>query len=358
MIDVDPENTFALNLLSGARMNRRHFSDAEALALRAVEAGCERYACYWNAIEAQVAQQRFAAAESVLTRIASGPRLRNLRGFLLLAKRDYDAATSYYDSLYRHDPGYGGSIYWLAYIATVQGRLADAERCWREIDERDLADLEWDPWRVLYDLRYGADSARVADRLDAMRSRVGWDDLAPENREYGLTILILAELGRTAEADALLQEWRTIEPADPSLVSDVHLAEGAIAQAEGRFDDAAAAFLRWHAAPFVTGMAVYNRGLVEAAGALDQLGEVDSSIVLYERAIDLPFLGGVFYEIAWYPFVLHRLGELHETIGRLDEAVHYYNEFIDLWKDADPELQPQVEDVRQRIARLLAEPGQ
>ncbi len=37
-------------------------------------------------------------------------------------------------------------------------------------------------------------------------------------------------------------------------------------------------------------------------------------------------------------------------------AVHWYNGFVELWKDADPELQPQVDDVRERIARLAGEP--
>ena len=30
--------------------------------------------------------------------------------------------------------------------------------------------------------------------------------------------------------------------------------------------------------------------------------------------------------------------------------------FIELWKNADPELQPRVEDARRRIAELVAEP--
>ena len=33
----------------------------------------------------------------------------------------------------------------------------------------------------------------------------------------------------------------------------------------------------------------------------------------------------------------------------------YYTRFVDLWKDADAELQPAVRDVRGRIARLAGE---
>ena len=37
------------------------------------------------------------------------------------------------------------------------------------------------------------------------------------------------------------------------------------------------------------------------------------------------------------------------------KARDYYGRFIDLWKNADPELQPLVRDVRQRLVRLTAE---
>ena len=50
-----------------------------------------------------------------------------------------------------------------------------------------------------------------------------------------------------------------------------------------------------------------------------------------------------------------RLGELHEARGDREKAVEHYDSFVELWKDADPELQPQVRDVRQRIARLVGE---
>jgi hypothetical protein len=37
------------------------------------------------------------------------------------------------------------------------------------------------------------------------------------------------------------------------------------------------------------------------------------------------------------------------------KAVEYYDKFVELWKDADPELQPVVRDMRARIARLVGE---
>jgi hypothetical protein len=34
-----------------------------------------------------------------------------------------------------------------------------------------------------------------------------------------------------------------------------------------------------------------------------------------------------------------------------------YHVLVDLWNNADPELQPAVRDVRARLARLAREPG-
>ncbi len=57
----------------------------------------------------------------------------------------------------------------------------------------------------------------------------------------------------------------------------------------------------------------------------------------------------------WRARSYRRLGELHEQRGDTAKAVEYYNEFVELWRDADPELQPQVEDVKRRLAALVGE---
>lgn len=41
-----------------------------------------------------------------------------------------------------------------------------------------------------------------------------------------------------------------------------------------------------------------------------------------------------------------------DALGRYEEALHYYRRFVTRWQDADPHLQPQVREARQRIAEL------
>jgi hypothetical protein len=50
--------------------------------------------------------------------------------------------------------------------------------------------------------------------------------------------------------------------------------------------------------------------------------------------------------------VRKRLGELYEAKGDTQRAATNLLAFIDLWKNADSEVQPKVQEARQRLARL------
>ncbi len=48
-------------------------------------------------------------------------------------------------------------------------------------------------------------------------------------------------------------------------------------------------------------------------------------------------------------------GEIYEELGDTEKALFHYSQFVRLWRDADPEYQPAVEEVRGRMARLATE---
>jgi hypothetical protein len=50
--------------------------------------------------------------------------------------------------------------------------------------------------------------------------------------------------------------------------------------------------------------------------------------------------------------IYKRLGELYEAKGDRPNAASYYSKFVELWKNADPDLQPRVTEVKNRLARL------
>jgi tetratricopeptide (TPR) repeat protein len=131
---------------------------------------------------------------------------------------------------------------------------------------------------------------------------------------------------------------------------DRHRAAGEVALAEGRTRDAIAAYRRWYDE---SGCATC--GLFEIASVYDRGAQADSAVVTYEQIVSTPGLWGLFDNFYTLAPTYKRLGELYEARGDRAKARDYYGRFVDLWKDADPELQPVVRDVRARLARLASE---
>jgi hypothetical protein len=40
----------------------------------------------------------------------------------------------------------------------------------------------------------------------------------------------------------------------------------------------------------------------------------------------------------------------------MEQAIEYYNQFLQLWENADPEFQPWIDEARGAITRLAGEP--
>ncbi len=53
----------------------------------------------------------------------------------------------------------------------------------------------------------------------------------------------------------------------------------------------------------------------------------------------------------------YRLGRLYEELGQPEKARQAYTDFVVAWSEADPELQPMVEEARHAIARLMDDLG-
>jgi tetratricopeptide (TPR) repeat protein len=132
------------------------------------------------------------------------------------------------------------------------------------------------------------------------------------------------------------------------------LAYGRVADAEGRTLEAAKAYRDAYDRAGFCGTC----GLFELAGVYDRQGQADSARALYEKVVDAPTVFGhmVVDRYGLAP-TYKRLGELYEARNDRKRAALYYEKFMGLWKQADPELQPGVREVRGRLARLAQEPG-
>jgi hypothetical protein len=78
----------------------------------------------------------------------------------------------------------------------------------------------------------------------------------------------------------------------------------------------------------------------------------DSTIRAYEHFLTTPDPWNSWQNSWERARILRRLGELYEAKGNRTEAAGYYQKFLDLWKNADPEVQRYVVEIRGRLARL------
>jgi tetratricopeptide (TPR) repeat protein len=178
--------------------------------------------------------------------------------------------------------------------------------------------------------------------------------MPPLNRPYARLAEFYVRAGERETARRLLREYEANVPEGTRRGNPFrHFAYGDLALADGRLDDAAAAFRAISAEFAVCGMC----GQFELGQVFDRIGAADSARAAYERAVDSPNLFRVMGDAFSLAPSYKRLGELYEAKGDRKNAADYYGKFVDLWKDADAELQPGVAEVRQRLARLAQEPG-
>jgi tetratricopeptide (TPR) repeat protein len=173
-----------------------------------------------------------------------------------------------------------------------------------------------------------------------------------ENRPYTLLANLFAASGHPERARPLLAEHmklpREMRGDDRDDVSE---AEGWIALAEKRYADAISQFR------LATTLGSCIRcDHVELGFAFEGAQQPDSAIAHYEYWLntpqgeeqikqDAPRLGTVY----------QRLAELYERKGDRQKAALYAGRLVELWKNADAELQPRVQAMRALLQRVGAD---
>jgi len=366
-LNLDPDNLPALNNLAVELGRHRRYAEAESLVVRASQLG--RGASFFqNAAMYQVAQGRFAAANSTLARYAakspSSPILLGLRAQLSAARQDYSAAIRL---VLQVRTAQASSPLWqavtsyeLSRLSMLTGRVADTERYLRANmqvlesagQQGPYVDRAGELAIMEAELRGRPDSALAI--LSAALAKYPLASISPYNRPYVGLVIAYALIGKPAEARQLWKEYEaTIPESNRRADTFAQLAEGLLAEADHRPEQAELHYRNWYAGSGDCGPC----GLFELANVADQAGRTDSALALYDRGIALPSMTRYRYDSYRLPAALKRAGELYEAKGDRAKASDRYRRFVDLWKDADPELQPGVREVRARIARLATETG-
>jgi tetratricopeptide (TPR) repeat protein len=246
---------------------------------------------------------------------------------------------------------------WLAAVVATRGRLIESDELWAtgaNLQEENGSAVE-----ALLDLVLRVKLSAVVrgqgglDALDAALERFPLSDMDPVERPYLEVAEAFALVGDPAAASALVDEFERTTPANfqRGLRYDYHRVLGEIARAEGRFDDAIAEFRQSASRPQEL------MPMIGLARTFDAAGQADSAGVHYRRFLEQPHWLGVFPHMLHLANALVRLAELEEEAGDLEAAALLYAEFVELWEDADPELQPRVEAAQQRLEEIIAERG-
>jgi tetratricopeptide (TPR) repeat protein len=199
------------------------------------------------------------------------------------------------------------------------------------------------------------ENERGVRMLDAVLLRTPLRTLPDEPSAYLNVATAYALAGRPDKARAVMTQYdhevhdarfRTL--AEPAW----HQVLGEIALAEKRPLDAVREFWRSDSLSDGPDGDCYFCKDVLLGRAYDLANMPDSAIAHFERYLGAKYPGRLGIDDQNLPAVYKRLGELYDARGDTQRAASHYMAFINLWKNADPELQPRVKDTKDRLARL------
>jgi tetratricopeptide (TPR) repeat protein len=356
-----PANNLALLLVS-----RREYARAESLYRAQERAAPGSFRSLYGNLALSLAQQgKLAEADSVIAEAAKRfpdiPLRRNslntryLRGDTAGYRRAADSMRASRDSADR-DWARGA----VQRLDLRDGRVADWRRNFtsgRPDSATARQRLNWaingaDAWVTGEILGRKQDVART---LDAALSKIDVRVIPEVERPYFAIASTYASAGQPAKARTILSE-RESDVKDTALKrsqlpgrADVM---GDILLAEGKPMDAVVEYRRSDRRPDGPANGCSSCTSIGLARAFDAAGNVDSAIVHYERVLSLSAFDRFGNDQFYLAPFSKRLGELHEQKGDVQKAAKYYRDFVNLWKNADPELQSQVAEVRRKLARL------
>ncbi len=360
VLERDPDNIIALNDLSRVLFEGRRYQEAETLAVRAMGLG-RRIGPFINAALAQMGQGRYADAQATLDRFARiaphNPLILAVSFTVAGSRGDYAAAERDLRQLRAEQRE---SAVWqaassagLAWLNEVRGRLGQAARDLADFmavsEQRGVTSsyVVGAIRRGLLDVRYRHRPLAGVTAVEAALGRHPLSSIPTLNRPYLALAAFYAEAGRPEVARRLLAEYERLVPERTRRGHPGRLtAAAAIALAEGRVEDAILGYRAW-----IEQAENPADGLFELATTYERAREPDSALAVYERSVTAPGVRAPLVlfdpvDARAFAATLQRLGALYRARGEHAKARDYYGRFVDLWKDADPELQPIVAEAR------------
>ncbi len=365
VLRIDSLNPVAINNLAIALIERRQFARAEAMLRRALASGISRATMLVNLVDAQVRQGKFAAADSTAVlaqrQFPQNATARGSEFFILTARKQFDSLERRADWFRANDPDAGNrssATFMSRDVAYIRGRIDDGMRLDQEATALEEARGSPAPGfsrpldRAWVDVRHLEQGARAAQRLDSALAKTSLRSVPIQSRRYIDFAVIYALSGRPDRARQILAEYQSEDTAYRRRTKpEYHIALGEIALAERRPVDAIREFRLGDQRPDGPRDSCPGCTFEMLSRAFDAANMRDSAVAAYTAYVTTPspFTWPDEYGLARAHL---RLGQLHEASGDMARAKRHYETFVQLWKNADPELQPKVALARGRLAAI------
>jgi len=279
-------------------------------------------------------------------------------GHMYLYKREYAKAESCYkalsssnEKLYRS----GGRMA-LALIPLYQGKFEDALKTLDDgiaADRMEQAEGEPNVYKHFQKAYIYEEQKKMA--LALKEAEIGIEVLkkvAPNDpvnmRDYYANLL--AESGKIKEAEEIARTLKKdIEEKNQTMIYAYWLASGAIELAKGDTNTAVTYLEKADketSSPLFHVRVFLGQAYLESGKIGEAVAELEKALSRYDEIrMGLPTLAVKAYYL---------LGLAYEKSGWNKKAIEKYEEFLDIWKNADPGI-PEVQDAKERLKKLRAE---
>jgi tetratricopeptide (TPR) repeat protein len=362
-IEVDSMASTPMNNLGNLYQGAGRFAEAEDLYARAVK--LETFAVGWqNLARTRFWQGRFAEAEATLdSAIALMPDADLIRAWKVSMvgsagdRARFDSLLVDYNARATGDFDRDVGRQLSRQAAGRRGQLQDSESQLAGFRSQAFrAPLDLASERAMVMVQRGDTAAAISLIRETLE--VSRDSVDAADRDYWPVVNALWEAGAGPTADAVLEEWIAAVPAE-NLGLLGRTARGwataQVAMLNGELDEAIRILenLRSECPGACDGVTSYI-----LARAFELMGDETAAIAEYERHLahndsNRGFSGTILEQ----PHAIHSLAVLYDTQEDLENAAKYYAMFVELWAEADEELQPRVRAAQARLEAILRERG-
>ena len=365
LLDKHPNDSWALNNLAIQYSFHGKLDLSVELLQRAIELDPYSPNAYQNlAGNLHFLSERDSARivlDALDRELPGNPAGADMRALMALGEWDFEGAQVFVDSLTRSgiSEARRRGLEAQSFIDQASGKLTVAERRW--LDARtEVTPARHAGWIAWVDLLIREDPDRAIATMESALISSAAIDTADGS---GHRAWLFAKAGRPDEARFWMAANRRADNDYESSPAPIRAAEdawfeSAIAMGDGRYDDAVRSLQTAEREfdLFFDGLGVREVAW-DLARAFDAAGLPDSAIVRYEQALEYTNMYRIEDEVLEIATTYIRLANLYDETGDLEQAAGYYARFVELWADADDELQPRVRAAQARLDEIVRERG-